>query len=91
MGVCLSGGLDSTSIASVLASSTGEHSVKTFTAYYTGTGNVDERPYIDHVLRRYPQIQQQTISPSDTDVAHVFDRILRLMDAPMPSSSYSTS
>ena len=88
MGVCLSGGLDSTSIASVLASSTGEHSVKTFTAYYTGTGNVDERPYIDHVLRRYPQIQQQTISPSDTDVAHVFDRVLRLMDAPMPSSSY---
>lgn len=88
MGVCLSGGLDSTSIASVLASSTDEHSVKTFTAYYTGKGNVDERPYIDHVLQRYPQIQQQTISPSDADVNEVFDRIVRLMDAPMPSSSY---
>jgi asparagine synthase (glutamine-hydrolysing) len=88
MGVCLSGGLDSTSIASVLASATDEHSVKTFTAYYTGKGNVDERPYIDHVLQRYPQIQQKTISPTDADVNEVFDRIVRLMDAPMPSSSY---
>jgi asparagine synthase (glutamine-hydrolysing) len=88
MGVCLSGGLDSTSIASVLASATDEHSVKTFTAYYTGKGNVDERPYIDHVLQRYPQIQQNTISPTDADVNEVFDRIVRLMDAPMPSSSY---
>lgn len=88
MGVCLSGGLDSTSIASVLASSTDEHEVKTFTAYYTGSGDVDERPYIDHVLKRYPQIQASYISPTDADVAQALDRIVWMMDAPMPSSSY---
>ncbi|MBK9184728.1 MAG: hypothetical protein IPM83_16970 [Ignavibacteria bacterium] len=44
MGICLSGGLDSTSIASVLASSTDEHSIKTFTAFLHRKGNVDERP-----------------------------------------------
>ena len=88
MGVCLSGGLDSTSIAGVLASSTGEHEVRAFTAYYTGTGAVDERPYIQHLLQRYPQIISREISPTDADVADVLTRIVHLMDAPMPSSSY---
>jgi asparagine synthase (glutamine-hydrolysing) len=88
MGICLSGGLDSTSIASVLASSTDEHNIKTFTAYYTGKGNVDERPYINHVLARYPQITPHYISPTDADVEQALDRISWMMDAPMPSSSY---
>lgn len=88
MGVCLSGGLDSTSIASVLASSTDEHAIKTFTVYYTGMENVDERPFINHVLDRYPQITPQYISPSDSDVAQALSRITWMMDAPMPSSSY---
>lgn len=90
MGVCLSGGLDSTSIASVLASSGQEHDVLTFTAYYDAPGQVDERPYIDHVLRRYPSIRPQYISPTDTDVATAIDQIVWMMDAPMPSSSYVT-
>ncbi|MBU3699612.1 MAG: asparagine synthase (glutamine-hydrolyzing) [Candidatus Kapabacteria bacterium] len=88
MGVCLSGGLDSTSIAAVLASSTTEHEVRAFTAYYTGPGTVDERPYIKHLLDRYPQIISREISPTDNDVAAALDRIVHLMDAPMPSSSY---
>ncbi len=88
MGVCLSGGLDSTSIAAVLASSTTEHEVRAFTAYYTGPGTVDERPYIKHLLDRYPQIISREISPTDNDVAEALDRIVHLMDAPMPSSSY---
>jgi len=88
MGVCLSGGLDSTSITSILASSTDEHQIKTFTAYYTGAGNVDERPYINHVLAQYPQVTPHYISPSDTDVASALDRITWMMDAPMRSSSY---
>jgi asparagine synthase (glutamine-hydrolysing) len=88
MGVCLSGGLDSTSIAAVLASSTSEHEVRAFTAYYTGTGDVDERPFIQHLLARYPQIKSNEISPTDNDVAQALDTIVALMDAPMPSSSY---
>lgn len=88
MGVCLSGGLDSTSIACALASATDEHEVRTFTAYYDGPGQVDERPYIDHVLKAYPQIRPSYISPTDADVALAIDRIVAIMDAPMPSSSY---
>ena len=88
LGVCLSGGLDSTSIACALANLGSEHEIRTFTAYYTGKGEVDERPFIDHVLQRYPQIEPHYISPSDTDVAQAIQRIAWLMDAPMPSSSY---
>lgn len=88
MGVCLSGGLDSTSIVSTLASSTDEHRIKTFTAYYTNKGEVDERPYIDHVLKAYPQIEAHYISPGADDIAAAIDRITWIMDAPMPSSSY---
>lgn len=90
MGVCLSGGLDSTSIASTLASATDETSIKTFTAYFTGPGNVDERPYINHVLTAYPQISAHYISPTDAQVAEALDRIVWMMDAPLPSSSYIT-
>jgi asparagine synthase (glutamine-hydrolysing) len=88
MGVCLSGGLDSTSIACTLASATDENIVKTFTAYYTGRGEVDERPYINHVLQAYPQIEAHYISPTDEQVAEALDRIVWMMDAPLPSSSY---
>jgi asparagine synthase (glutamine-hydrolysing) len=88
MGVCLSGGLDSTSIASALAMATDENQVRTFTAFYTGKGDVDERPYIDHVLKAYPQIDAHYISPTDTDVREALDRIVWMMDAPLPSSSY---
>ena len=88
MGVCLSGGLDSTSIASALSSATDENIVKTFTAFYTGKGDVDERPYIDHVLKRYPQIEAHYISPTDADVREALDHIVWMMDAPLPSSSY---
>ncbi|HCN04577.1 MAG TPA: asparagine synthase (glutamine-hydrolyzing) [Bacteroidetes bacterium] len=88
MGVCLSGGLDSTSIACTLASMTDEHDVLTFTAYYEGNGNVDERPWIYKVLERYPKITPQYISPTDNDVADAIDDIVAIMDAPMPSSSY---
>lgn len=88
MGICLSGGLDSTSIAATLASTTNEAKIKTFTAYYSGAGNVDERPYINHLLAAYPQIEAHYISPTDADVAVALERIVGMMDAPMPSSSY---
>lgn len=88
MGVCLSGGLDSTSIAALLASGGSEHHVRSFTAYYSGEGNVDERPYINHLLNAYPQISPEYISPSDEDVKQALDKISWIMDAPLPSSSY---
>jgi asparagine synthase (glutamine-hydrolysing) len=40
------------------------------------------------LLDRYPQIISSEISPCDNDVAEALDRIVHLMDAPMPSSSY---
>lgn len=88
MGICLSGGLDSTSIVSVLATNRSESAIKAFTAFYEGRKDTDERPYIKHVLDRYPIIESHTISPTDNEVAEAIDDIIRMMDYPLPSSSY---
>lgn len=88
LGVCLSGGLDSSAIASALSVYSGGKELKTFTSFYVGKDEVDERPFIDEVLRQYPNIIPHYISPTEKDVEEHFDRILFHMDIPMPSSSY---
>lgn len=88
LGVCLSGGLDSSAIASALSVYSGGKELKTFTSFYVGKDEVDERPFIQEVLRQYPNIIPHYISPTEKDVEEHFDRILFHMDIPMPSSSY---
>jgi len=50
LGISLSGGLDSSSIACV-ASSFITNPIKTFSVYYTGGREFDEREYIDEILK----------------------------------------
>lgn len=88
LGVCLSGGLDSSAIASALSVYSGGKELKTFTSFYVGKDEVDERPFIQEVLKQYPNILPHYISPTEQDVEEHFDRILFHMDIPMPSSSY---
>lgn len=88
LGVCLSGGLDSSAIASALSVYSGGKELQTFTSFYVGKDEVDERPFIQEVLRQYPNIVPHYISPTERDVEEHFDRILFHMDIPMPSSSY---
>lgn len=88
LGVCLSGGLDSSAIASALSQYSGGKELKTFTSFYVGKDEVDERPFIQEVLKKYPNIIPHYISPTEHDVEEHFDRILFHMDIPMPSSSY---
>ncbi len=88
LGVCLSGGLDSSAIASALSVYSGGKELKTFTSFYVGKDEVDERPFIQEVLKQYPNIIPHYISPTEQDVEEHFDRILFHMDIPMPSSSY---
>jgi asparagine synthase (glutamine-hydrolysing) len=88
LGVCLSGGLDSSAIASALSQYSGGAELKTFSAYYTGKDSVDERPFIAEVLKKYPNIVPHYISPTEEEVAAQFQKIQHHMDVPMPSSSY---
>jgi len=78
--------LDSSSIASVVATDYGEVPFKTFSIYYDGEGQMDERPWIREVLNAYPHIQPFYYSPTEEDVAKAFEHAVTLHDVPIPMS-----
>lgn len=87
IGGCLSGGLDSSSIASVVGSDHPAVPYKTFTVYYKGKDQVDERPWVKEVLTSYPNMDPVYCSPSDDEIAASYEHAMRSHDVPMPRSS----
>jgi len=87
IGGSLSGGLDSSAIASVVGSDHPGVPYKTFTIYYNGKGQVDERPWVNEVLRTYPNMDPVYCSPSDDEIAASYEHAMRSHDTPMPRSS----
>lgn len=87
VGACLSGGLDSSSIVSAVASQFPENKIKTFTIYYEGSDAVDERPWAVHVLKAYPNIQSFTFSPSPDELVDDFENFVSHQDFPVAGSS----
>jgi asparagine synthase (glutamine-hydrolysing) len=87
VGGCLSGGLDSSSIASVVSTLFPESKFKTFTIYYEGKGDVDERPWVNEVLKKYPNLIDFSFSPTEKDLTENFDKIIYHADVPMAGSS----
>jgi asparagine synthase (glutamine-hydrolysing) len=87
IGGCLSGGLDSSSIASVVGSDHPGVPYKTFTVYYKGKDQVDERPWVKEVLTSYSNMEPVYCSPSDDEIAASYEHVMRSHDAPMPRSS----
>src|SRR3990172_2708884 len=86
VGGCLSGGLDSSSIASVIGKDHAGVPFKTFTIYYQGKNPMDERRWVSEVVRTYPNIEPVYYSPSDDEVAASFDHAMTLHDVPIPMS-----
>lgn len=87
IGGCLSGGLDSSSIASLIATDFPELNFKTFTIYYDGKGGVDERPFANEVLSKYPSLEPYYFTPSDDDIVDCFSKIIDQADVPIAGSS----
>ncbi|HNQ12777.1 MAG TPA: asparagine synthase (glutamine-hydrolyzing) [Bacteroidia bacterium] len=85
---CLSGGIDSSAIASMVQTLYPDQSYKSFSVYYTGEGDVDERPFIDEVLKKYPSIEPHYISPDAHMVEEAFDHALYHADVPCTGSSF---
>jgi asparagine synthase (glutamine-hydrolysing) len=90
VGGCLSGGLDSSSIASLIAKDYSERDYKIFNIYYNGeNGNFyDERPFVNEVLTKYPRIKPHFFTPSDIEIVEGFDRVNFFADTPVNGSSY---
>jgi asparagine synthase (glutamine-hydrolysing) len=86
VGTCLSGGLDSSSIAGAIARErspgTAQHA---FSCVFPRTA-LDESVYIDAVARK-TQLESHKVSPTGDEFVRDFDALLRAQDEPFPSSS----
>lgn len=64
VGACLSGGIDSSSITSIVGHLYPDVDFKTFTIYYAGeNAGADERPFVKSILQKYPHIRNVDYSP----------------------------
>lgn len=87
VGGSLSGGLDSSAIASVIGKDYAGVPFKTFTIYYKGKGQMDERAWVREVTAAYPNIDPVYYSPCDDELAACFDHVISSNDLPLHSSS----
>ncbi|MBL0070352.1 MAG: asparagine synthase (glutamine-hydrolyzing) [Bacteroidetes bacterium] len=88
VGSCLSGGLDSSAIVAMVQKISEGLPYKSFSIYYEGKGDVDERPFINEVLKKYPHVDPVYFSPTDDDVRNHFDKAAYHLDAPSSGSSF---
>ncbi len=86
LGTCLSGGLDSSSIASAVSKLSPGQEFHTFSIYYEKEG-FDERRWMKAVEEKYPQIIPHHYSPSDDELIDHFEDFFEQQDVPMAGSS----
>lgn len=87
-GACLSGGLDSSSIVSMFATLFPSQPIKTFSIFYEGKGEVDERPFIKEVVSKYNTVNPFYFSPEDKEIEDTFDKVAYHADVPLFGSSF---
>ena len=87
IGGCLSGGLDSSAISAAVARLFPEVNFKTFTIYYEGKGEVDERPWVNEVLKENNNLVDYTYSPTQADLLENFEKAFYAAEVPMAGSS----
>lgn len=85
-GTCLSGGLDSSSISAMYSTLLPEAGIKSFSIYYEN--DVDERPFVYEVVKKYPNIHPFYFSPNDRQIADSFHNVAYHADVPLLGSSY---
>ncbi len=87
VGSCLSGGLDSSSIASVASVLNPGIDLKTFTIYYEGEDAVDERPWVNEVTAKYKNLVPYFYQPKDDEIADGFEKTILHAEVPIAGSS----
>jgi asparagine synthase (glutamine-hydrolysing) len=86
VGTSLSGGLDSTTIASSILNMQSLSRLKTFTASFIGYEK-DETKYVNIFKKRYPQIEEHFVSPTAEDLVKDLEKLLFYNDEPVGSTS----
>lgn len=87
VGACLSGGLDSSAIASIVGKFMPKTDFNTFTIFYDGKNDVDERPFAKEVTDLYPSLKPHYLQPSNINIEEDFNKIQYHQDTPLPGSS----
>jgi asparagine synthase (glutamine-hydrolysing) len=87
LGTCLSGGLDSSSILSMVSHLYEGQPVDAFTIYYDGKGEVDERPWAQKVVEKYDNIRWHTYKPSNEELLEAFEKTHYHIEVPLSGSS----
>jgi asparagine synthase (glutamine-hydrolysing) len=87
VGSCLSGGLDSSSILSIASAMLSGASMDAFTIYYDGHDEVDERPWAQHVIDKFPNINWHTYNPDDDRLLEAFEKTQYHVETPLTGSS----
>ncbi len=85
VGVCLSGGLDSSSITSVLLKNYGKNDLNTFSAVYGKGNSADESEFIDEYKLLLKNMY--FTSPSADTLFNDMDKFIKLHGEPIPSTS----
>lgn len=88
VGSTLSGGIDSSSIASVVVKENILKELNTFSIYYDGKGEIDERPFIEELIKKYSEnINPNFLKPEINNIKEQFHNITYHNDFPLLGSS----
>lgn len=85
VGVCLSGGLDSSAITSIIASELNNPAVNTFSAVYTPDKQADESKFIN--LYKPLLTNMHAVVPDADKLLEQLDYFIRIHAEPIPSTS----
>jgi asparagine synthase (glutamine-hydrolysing) len=88
VGSCLSGGLDSSAIVSMVQHQQPGLPYQTFSIYYQGKDEVDERPFVKEVLQKFPSLIPHYYSPDEDEVTRYFHHAMYHADVPATGSSF---
>jgi asparagine synthase (glutamine-hydrolysing) len=88
IGATLSGGIDSSSLVCSIVKENLIPNLSTFSVYYQGNKSVDERPFIEEIVKKYPSgFKTYYTSPSENDVLEHFHKATFHNDFPLLGSS----
>ena len=85
--ICLSGGIDRSCLTGLISSNFPNQSYRSYSIYYDGKNEVDERPFINSVIDKYPQIHPNFYRPTPDEILERFHQIIYQVDVPSTGSS----
>jgi asparagine synthase (glutamine-hydrolysing) len=85
--ICLSGGIDSSALTGLIAKMNPKQIYNSFSIYYDGENEVDERPFINEVINKYTQIKPHFYKPLTSEILERFHNIMYQVDVPSTGSS----